>query len=258
VKAFHAGLLGGQVGEVAVVGDFDAAAVRAAVEKGLDGWKAARPFARVERPYRAVPAERIKLELPDKANAILAAGFPLELRDDDPDWPALLMGNYMLGGGFLNSRLAVRIRQKEGLSYGAGSSLSASPLDRSGRFMAYAIFAPQNEAKLLAALREELERALTDGFTEAELKDAKAGWLQSRQMARAQDGGLAQSLATWSYLGRTLAWDEALEKRVTALAPAEVQAAMRRHLDLAKLTVVTAGDFARAAPGQAATAPAAK
>ena len=254
VKAFHAGLLGGQVGEVAVVGDFDPAAVRAALEAGLDGWKAARPYARVERPYRPAPAERIKLELPDKANALLAAGFPLELRDDDADWPALLMGNYMLGGGFLNSRLAVRIRQKEGLSYGAGSSLTASPLDRSGRFMAYAIFAPQNEAKLLAALNEELARALKDGFTDAELRDAKAGWLQSRQMARSQDGGLAQALATGSFLGRTLAWDEALEKKVSALGAADVQAAMKRHLDFAKLTVVTAGDFAHAAATPAAQA----
>jgi len=252
VKALHATLLGGQVGEVAVVGDFDQVAVRAALEKGLDGWKARQPFARVARPYRAVPAERIKLELPDKANAVLAAGFPLEIRDDDADWPALVMGNYMLGGGFLNSRLAVRIRQKEGLSYGAGSSLSASPLDRSGRFMAYAIFAPQNEKRLLTALDEELKRALQDGFTEAELKDAKAGWLQSRQMARSQDGGLAQSLATWSYLGRTLAWDEAFERKVAALGPADVQAAMKRHLDLAKLTVVTAGDFAHAAAAPAA------
>jgi zinc protease len=256
VKAFHAGFLGAQVGEVAVAGDFDEQAVRAALEQGLAGWRATRPFARVERPFRAVKAERIKLELPDKANALLAAGFPLELRDDDPDWPALVMGNYMLGGGFLNSRLAVRIRQKEGLSYGAGSALSASPLDRSGRFMAYAIFAPQNEARLLEALQDELARALRDGFTEGELKDAKAGWLQSRQVNRSQDAALAQTLATWAFVGRTLAWDEALERKVAALAPGEILAAMRRHLDLSRLTIVTAGDFAHA--GAASPAPGAR
>jgi zinc protease len=152
----------------------------------------------------------------------------------------------MLGGGFLNSRLAVRIRQKEGLSYGAGSAIMARPLDRSGRFMVYAIFAPQNEARLLAALREELARALEGGFTEAELKDARSGWLQGRQVGRAQDGSLAQTLATWAFVGRTLAWDEALERKVAALTPADIQAAMRRHLDLGRLTVVTAGDFAHA------------
>jgi predicted Zn-dependent peptidase len=45
------------------------------------------------------------------------------LRDDDPDYAALVMGNYIIGGGFLNSRLATRIRQKEGISYGVGSWL---------------------------------------------------------------------------------------------------------------------------------------
>ena len=58
----------------------------------------------------------------------------LNVRDDDPDYPALVLGNYMLGGGFLNSRLATRIRQKDGLSYGVGSQLQASSLDKSGRF----------------------------------------------------------------------------------------------------------------------------
>ena len=43
----------------------------------------------------------------------MVAGVNIPLRDDDPDYPALVLGNYMLGGGFLNSRLAVRIRGKK-------------------------------------------------------------------------------------------------------------------------------------------------
>jgi zinc protease len=135
--------------------------------------------------------------------------------------------------------------------------VSASPLDRSGRFLAYAIFAPQNEARLLAALQEELARALKDGFTATELKDAKAGWLQSRQVSRSQDGALAGTLASWAFVGRTLAWDEAFEKQVSALTTEQVSAALRRHLDPARLTIVTAGDFAHAVAAPATpTAPA--
>ena len=88
------------------------------------------------RGYRG-PTRRSALhtsiEAPDKANAFFIAGLNLKLRDDDPDYPALVLGNYMLGGGFLNSRLAVRIRQKEGLWYGVGSQFQASALDQSGR-----------------------------------------------------------------------------------------------------------------------------
>ena len=61
----------------------------------------------------------------------------------------------MLGGGFLNSRLAVRIRQKDGISYGVGSGLEAQSLDSVGTFTANAIYNPENVNRLETAFREE-------------------------------------------------------------------------------------------------------
>ena len=119
----------------------------------------------------------------------------------------------MLGGGFLNSRLATRIRQKEGLSYGVGSGLNASSLDRVRPFTATAIYAPQNVAKLEAAFKEEIERMLKDGFTAEEVAAAKSGYLQSRQVTRAQDNELAGRLNNYLFLDRTLDWDADLEPR---------------------------------------------
>src|SRR5262249_60720560 len=108
------------------------------------------------------------------------AGMNRNLRDDDPDYPALVLGNYMLGGGVLNSRLAVRIRQKDGLSYGVGSSFGAGALDNSGSFLANAPYAPQNAGQLEAAFKEELGRARKDGFTGGGVGKAETGWLKSR------------------------------------------------------------------------------
>ena len=132
----------------------------------------------------------------------------------------------MLGGGFLNSRLAVRIRQKDGLSYGVGSQVNASPLDKSGTFTTFAIYAPQNEAKLEAAFQEELARVLKDGFEAKEIAEAKSGWLQSRQVARAQDAQLARTLATDLYIQRTLAWDAGVREEGRG---ADGRADPRRH-----------------------------
>ena len=73
------------------------------------------------------------------------------MRDDDPDYPAIAIGGYMLRGGFLNSRLATRIRQKEGLSYGVGGGFSASPLDNDASFSAQMFYTPQNVEKLGSA-----------------------------------------------------------------------------------------------------------
>ncbi len=242
-KALYAGLIGASNGELSVVGDFDGKEVAALASKLFGDWRSPQPFERIAHPYQEVAPEQKALEAPDKANAVFMAGQNLKLKDSDADYPALLLGNYMLGGGFLNSRLAVRIRQKEGLSYGVSSHLGAGSLDDGGFFQVSAIHAPQNTLKLEAATREELARALKEGFTDTELNEARAGWLQSRQVSRAQDGSLVAHLGHWLYLGRTMQWDADLEKRVSALTTQDIVEAMRRHIDPAKFTVVRAGEF---------------
>ncbi|MBL8190452.1 MAG: insulinase family protein, partial [Acidobacteria bacterium] len=144
VKKFYADFYGASNGELAVVGDFDEKEIAKLTNDLFGTWKSKMPYARIGETFRDVAPINRNLEAPDKANAFFIAGQTLNLRDDDPDFPALVLGNYMLGGGFLNSRLAVRIRQKEGLSYGVGSQLQASSLDKNGIFMAFAIYAPQN------------------------------------------------------------------------------------------------------------------
>ncbi len=250
VKQFYADFYGAN-GEMAVVGDFEASDVRRIASEMFGAWKSVQPYRRIPLVYRDVPAANVTLETPDKAMAFFVAGQNLNLRDDDPDYPALVLGNYLLGGGFLNSRLAARIRQKDGLSYGVWSSLSADPLDRAGGFQAGAIYAPENRDKLETAVREEMDRALRDGFTADEVAKDKAGYLQSRQLSRAQDEELASSLANALFAGRTLTYDAQLEQKIAALSPQEIVAALRRRLDWNKMSVVKAGDFAKKKPSAA-------
>ena len=126
------------------------------------------------------PIDR-SFETPDKANAFFVAGINLNVQDDDPDYAALVLGNYMLGGGFLNSRLATRVRQKEGLSYGVWSQFQASSLDRTAPSIVQAIYAPQNAARLEAAIKEELARALREASpTTRSRRPRPAGCSRSR------------------------------------------------------------------------------
>jgi zinc protease len=250
-KKFYADFYGASNADLAVVGDFDAKEVAALAGELFGDWKSSKPFTRVPRPYQAAAAVQQSLPAPDKANAFFIAGLNLEMGDSDPDYAAMTLGNYMLGGGFLNSRLATRIRQKEGLSYGVGSGFQASALDKSGAFTAFAIYAPQNAAKLEAAFKEEVARALKDGFTAQEVSEAKSGWLQGQQVGRAQDPALARKLDGNLFIDRTLAWDADLEKKIAALTPDEIVAAMRRHIDPAKITIVKAGDFKEASASAA-------
>jgi zinc protease len=241
---FHSQFYGAQNGTMAIVGDFDQDEVLSLLEKMFGSWSAELEYVRIPRPYREIDAADLSIETPDKANAYFRAGQTIELGDEHPDYPAMVLGTYMLGGGFLNSRLAVRIRQEDGLSYGVGAFFGASPLDESASFGSYAIYAPENVEALEAAFREEVQLVLDDGFESEEVQAAKDGWLDSRDVSRAQDRELAGSLAYGLYLDRTLEHDAELEARIADLTVDEINAAMRRHIDLSRITVVKAGDFA--------------
>ena len=167
----------------------------------------------------------------------------LKMRDDNPDFPGLKMGNFIFGGGFLNSRLATRIRQKEGISYGVGSFIQISSHDESGVFMSYAIYNPENKAKLEAAWNDELAKLLKDGFTEDELKQAKSGYIQYRETGRTDDGQLAGTLSTYLNLNRMMKWDQDIDDKLQKMTVAQVNAVMKKLLDASKITYVKAGDF---------------
>jgi zinc protease len=247
LRRFHADFYGASDATAAVVGDFDETTTRAALGAMLAGWSAKQVYERAPGNSFDIPGSSRQVITPDKTNAVMIARLNLPLRDDDPDFAALTLANYMLGGGFLNSRLATRIRQKEGISYGVSSFLQASSLDKDGAFGTFAIYNPQNSARLIAAYREELAKMLDEGFTEAELKDARSGWLQGRSVSRSQDRELVSRLQSYRFLDRTLAWDEALEARVATLTVADVNAAVKRWIRPQDLTIVEAGDF-RAKP----------
>jgi zinc protease len=247
VRSFYETFYGADAGDAAVVGAMEAGEVAAVLEETFGAWQAEMPFERIPGPYRDVGPTDVEIETPDKANAFYLTGTHVEVRDDDPDHPAVTLGNFMLGGGFLNSRLATRIRQEEGLSYGVGSQFSAHPIDRNGTFAIYAIYAPQNKARLEAAVEDVLRETLEEGFTAEEVEAAKEGWLRSRRTSRADDASVAGMLASQLYLDRTFAWDQELESKVAGLTPEDVRAALERHLDPDSLVVVKAGDFAGAA-----------
>jgi zinc protease len=246
VKKFYADFYQSSNATVGVVGAFDEEGVKKELNSMLANWTAPQKYARAKYNYTDVVSKTEKINTPDKANANMMAGFNLNIRDDDPEYMNLIMGNYMLGGGFLNSRLATRIRQKEGISYGVGSWLSADPIDKTGSFGSYAIYNPDNSEKLIQAYKEEIERMLKEGFTADEFKDARSGYLQGQNVSRAQDRTLASKLASNLFLNRTMKWDEGNEKKVSDMTVDQVNAAVKKWITPSKITYVQAGDFDRA------------
>ncbi len=242
VRAFHARFFGAGNAVFAAVGEIEDAALRQALNTGLAGWKSNVEFRRIEVPATPVKPQRFVLSTPDKQNATLLARLTLPVNDSAADYPALSMANFLLGGGG-NSRLWKRIRERDGLSYDVRTQIHWSNFEANSVWLASAIFAPQNQAKVEAAFREEIARALRDGFTAQELAEGQRGLLSFRRLSRAQDGALAAGIANNVYLGRSFAQAGRVDTALAALTLAQVNAALRKYIRPQDWVLALAGDF---------------
>jgi zinc protease len=244
VRKIYTEQLGAQHGELVAVGDFDPDPLVKQVTELLNGWTTKTEYNRIPRPAKMdVEGGRQVIETPDKANAVYIAGVSLPLKDTDPDHVALEVGNFVLGGAPLASRLSNRVRGKDGLSYGVGSQYFASPIDPSAAFMFFAICNPVNMTKVNHAIAEEVEKILKEGFAAEELEQAKTAYLKQLKGRRANDSQLALLLGNALFVGRTFAFDAEQEQKVAALTTEAVNSALRKHLIPKKLVIVEAGDF---------------
>jgi len=242
VRAFHARFYGARFAQFGAAGDIDLAPLQQALRAGFGDWNAGEPFTRVPQPLLPSKGETLLLATPDKQNADLRARAPVALADTDADYPALTLANHLLGSGG-SSRLWTRIRETEGLSYSVYSHIAWNNFEPNSSWMAGAIFAPQNRAKVETALREELARALQHGFSAKELDAARNGLLSFRRLSRAQDDVLASALASNLYLGRTFEISARVDAALAAATPEQVNAALRKYLKPESIDMVFAGDF---------------
>ncbi len=247
IRSLHADFLGSQASELSVVGDFDPDEVKSLWLSQLQDWDAPQPYERVPRkPHPDIPGSLETIETPDKANAFLFSSQQYELSDEDPAYASLVLGNFILGGGTLSSRLADRVRQQEGLSYGVRSSISARARDKRVDFVLYAITNPNNKDRLIEVIREELDRLRKDGVSEDELEKAQVAYLQSNRVRRADDASLARELLSTIFNDRTMQYQADHESQIEAATVESVNAAIRQFIVPEKLVSAVAGDFAAA------------
>jgi zinc protease len=207
-------------------------------------WQNQRVPAPVRRAFHQ-PAPVTKwFETPDKANAMYLAGLNVNVTDASPDYPALVLAGYLLGG-HAKARFYDRIRGKDGLSYGVFTQFTAG-FEEPGGFLMGAIANPANIRKVEAAFKEELARALDGGFGDEELKAAKHGWLQTQQVRRSQDATLAAELRGQARQGRTMQYAANIETKVAALTSAQIVDALKRHVEASRVSIFRAGDFKKA------------
>ncbi len=244
--------LGATHGELVVVGDFDEEATLTAAREALERWRPSQTYTRI--PYTGnvdTKGKYHEILTPGKANATYFSAEVMPISDQHPDYPALVIGNFILGGGSLSSRLGDRVRQQEGLSYGVAAGFNARSLDDRAVLYIYAITNPANMAKVKTVIREEVDRLLKDGITEEELAAAQKGYLQRETVSRTEDSSLARMIAENIHADRDMGYYERLEENIQNLSTDDVVKALRKHFHPDRLVIVAAGDLENAEAGEA-------
>jgi zinc protease len=167
---------------------------------------------------------------------------PVEMRDDDPEYPALTLADWIYGGS-LHSRIWERLREKEGLSYGTFSLIDADSFDKRALFLSSAICAPQNAKKALVGIIEELGRFVDKGIPEAELKEEKKSYQARFDTDLANDGAVEELLDESLFAGRTLGYYAQLNKKIQSLSGREVVATMKKWVKPESLIKIQVGDL---------------
>ncbi len=244
VKNLYQQLYGASNLQVAIVGDFDVDQATAAIEEAFADWKSKQPFERIDNPFKPTEGGEITINTPDKEMAMVAAGTSTEMKDDDDNYPAMVLASYVLGSSS-KSRLLNRLRQKSGLSYGANGMFQAGSQDDRATLLTMAICAPQNAAKARAALIEEVQRWIDDGLTEKELEEAKNSYGLKYTARLTQDSYLVRQLLSGLELDRTLHFQQNIVDKIQTLSLDDIKNALHATLKNHPLAIITAGDLER-------------
>lgn len=228
------------------IGNVDAEAVGVFIEKEFGDFDSKMTYEQIANPYKPNKAVNEDVITPDKQNAMTFGALAVEMSEYSDDYPAMNIAATILGGGFLNSRIADRLRQKDGVSYGAGAGFQAdgNKEDANSGMYLYAIYAPANYDKVQLGFKEEIARFIEDGITEEELKNAVNGWIQAQSVSRAKDNELSSLINNNIFYDRDMDFQKELEEKVSKLTVADVNAAIKKYVQpYEKWTVVNAGDF---------------
>lgn len=244
ILGYYTSLLGASNGFGTLIGNLDTKTAAEALEKTFGKFTAKSKYTEVKPTFFATAKEDRNLLTPDKENAVALGKLSFRMQQSSPDYPALVMANEILGsGGFLSARLPMRLREKEGISYGVGSYISVPVTNDVASWNYYAYLNPTKRDAVEKAVKEEIAKALKDGFTQEELDANKKSYMNTRTTSLGMDNTLINLVNTQLQYNVPLEWYDELNTKIQALKLPEVNAALKKYINPDDLTSVYAGDF---------------
>lgn len=241
---FYNNILGGNNGIGSVVGDLDAKTTAEILENTFGKWNSKSKYVMAQPTFFETKKLDKEFITPDKENAVAIGKISFKMNLKSPDYPAFVMANEMLGsGGFLTARIPMRLREKEGISYGAGSFINIPTTNDAAYWLYYAFLNPTKKNAVETAAKEEISKALKDGFSAEELKSILTSWLNERKTRLGNDVTLMALTNAYLQYGTPLDDYDTLESKVKALKVEEINAVLKKYISLDKMTSIYAGDF---------------
>lgn len=244
VKNFYKNFYGANNSSSTFVGELDKTVITAALKKTLGNWKSKSAYKEIKRQYFDVNGSSASVPVTDKTNAQLIGGINLNINEKSNDYPAVFMANELLGGGsFLSSRIPQRLRENEGMSYGAGSYLDVDYDQTGGVWGVYAAYNPDYKDRLDSALHQEIDKAISAGFTQDELSKSIESWLEGQRTSLGMNNVIASIINQYMRDGRNLDERTQNENKIKALELKTVNEALKKYFDKKKLILINSGDF---------------
>lgn len=243
VKAFHAGQFGARRAHLYVAGRFDAAAVKAAIDKAFTDWATGPDPATLRSPHQ--PGPRIVLiDRPGAPQATLRLAFDASRAGTDADIPQRVT-NALLGGAF-SSRITTNIREDKGYTYSPYSYVDFTPEQALWSFQADVT--TEHTGDSLREVFKEIRRMQTEPVPAEEAKGIRTYLAGLFAISNSTSGSVIDTLARRDLLGLPGDWTERYVPAVLAVTPEQMMASANAGYPLGKLTLVVVGDLKTVVP----------
>ena len=237
VKTFHRSQYAKEGAVVALVGDLNRQQADRLVGSLLKGLPEKAQTAAKVPPVNEQAGRRADIPFASE-QAQVVMSMPLISRND-PDYYALVAGNYILGGGGFDSRLMKTLRDEYGYVYGVSSNLM--PQREKGRFVIQFATQKSQAPKALEAAESVLRRFIAEGPTEAELQQAKDNIIGSFPLRFDTNQKLLGYLGMIGLYDLPSDWMEQYPKKIEALTVDDVKKAWQRRVKPENLNTVVVG-----------------
>jgi predicted Zn-dependent peptidase len=225
-----------------IAGDFEPAAMTAAVEKAFGSWKRGTlPVEKIAPPVKRQKRQIVFVDRPGSVQSTIVIGALAPARKSS-DYLALRTASIILGGAFY-SRLTRNIREAKGYTYSPSSIADLRRL--AGTFTADASVRNEVTGPTILEMLYELDRMRVSPVTDEELASAKRYSVGSMELELETQAGMAQRIATIYLYDLPRDFLQSFRERIEKLTPADIERAAAKYFDTYRGAIVVVGDHSQ-------------